>query len=289
MRSWQLNIRVSFNMGRLPDPRRMMVAYPAVALAAVGVSLAARVLQPAVPPPTPVSPAFLSPASPVQAPVVPALAVQGAEALSAEPTSEPLDLDDAAPAAPAETLKLPTMRMGAKRNSPVAVKLLQNILKEQGFGALLTDPHSKKEGVDGLFGPKTKKALIELQKKHHLAPTGEVDLATIKLLDKIHPIPKMPEVDTDKPRDLAQHEPLLQNPSGVKWRAHEMMPPMFPERGVSNPLWPEQGAPTFPDTQLPEPDCSLACESPDPVDPEQAVPTRLEVARPRRPRGPSGP
>lgn len=67
MRSWELNIRVSFNMGRLPDPRRMMVAYPAVALAAVGVSLAARAIQPAVPPPRlnslPASarPAFLSP------------------------------------------------------------------------------------------------------------------------------------------------------------------------------------------------------------------------------------
>lgn len=284
-----MDIRVSFNMGRLPDPRRLMVAYPAVGLAVLGVGLAARAVQPAlVQPrlnsqPLPARPTFLSPEErmpppPVQAPPLPALAVQGAEAVSPEPESAAPELDEATPAAPAETFKLPAMRMGAKRNSPVAVKLLQKMLKEQGFGALLTDPHSKKDGVDGQFGPKTKKALIELQKKHNLAPTGEVDLATIKLLDKIHPIPKMAE----------ERSELGQNPPQQDWQPHKMMPPHFPERGGAYPS-PHQNMPNVPDYEPEDPACDVACDGPEEVAPQAAQPARPQVIRQRRPRGPGGP
>ncbi|MCX6781473.1 MAG: peptidoglycan-binding domain-containing protein [Candidatus Magasanikbacteria bacterium] len=62
--------------------------------------------------------------------------------------------------------------MGDRNNETKMVQSFLTALK------LLTVP----KGQDGIFGPRTKAAVILYQKKMHLKQTGIVDAATIKVM-----------------------------------------------------------------------------------------------------------
>lgn len=49
---------------------------------------------------------------------------------------------------------------------PELIRMVQLALKDSGF-----DPGP----IDGILGPKTRKAVIEFQRKNKLKPTGEID------------------------------------------------------------------------------------------------------------------
>ena len=67
-------------------------------------------------------------------------------------------------------------------NGPV-VKEIQEMLIELGY--VLTDnPNDKTNGVDGIFGMKTWRAVVDFQKKNNLDPDGVVGELTIAALEK---------------------------------------------------------------------------------------------------------
>jgi hypothetical protein len=55
---------------------------------------------------------------------------------------------------------------------------IQKALKKAGFGESLGDSGPNKDGVDGIFGERTKSAVIEFQKKNGINPTGNVGKIT---------------------------------------------------------------------------------------------------------------
>lgn len=69
---------------------------------------------------------------------------------------------------------------------------LQGALLEEGF---YIDPFEQDGGkvyLGPFFGPTTKTALIQFQKKHTLSETGYVDPATLALLSRLYACPTMP-------------------------------------------------------------------------------------------------
>lgn len=69
------------------------------------------------------------------------------------------------------------------QDSGPAVKELQQMLVDLGY--VLTDnPNDKTKGIDGIFGSKTWKAVIDFQKKNGLEPDGIVGELTMEALEK---------------------------------------------------------------------------------------------------------
>jgi peptidoglycan hydrolase-like protein with peptidoglycan-binding domain len=79
-------------------------------------------------------------------------------------------------------LTLPTLRQGDRGRS---VQMLQQILSDNGFlsaaGVRLGNPSGAV--VDGIFGPITESAVIDLQQRYDIAVTGQVNPVTWELLD----------------------------------------------------------------------------------------------------------
>jgi len=73
------------------------------------------------------------------------------------------------------------LHKGAK-NDPEDVRNLQQMLKNIGMGDMLGKTGGKHDGVDGVFGDKTERAIIHFQTSMGLTPSGQVDAKTMQAL-----------------------------------------------------------------------------------------------------------
>jgi len=73
------------------------------------------------------------------------------------------------------------LRKGPK-NDPEDVRNLQQMLKNIGMGDMLGKTGGKHDGVDGVFGDKTERAIIHFQTSMGLTPSGQVDAKTMQAL-----------------------------------------------------------------------------------------------------------
>ena len=79
-------------------------------------------------------------------------------------------------------LTLPTLRRGDRSSS---VQLLQQILLDNGFlgAAAVRLGNPSGVAIDGIFGPVTESAVIDLQRRYNISVTGQVNPVTWEVLD----------------------------------------------------------------------------------------------------------
>lgn len=99
-----------------------------------------------------------------------------------EPSAEPV----AEPAGSPQRLTVPLngeLHQG-KDNPPGETAKLQEMLKELGYGKLLGKFGPAKDGVDDDYGPSTASAVRAFQQVNGLAPTGQLDKETARLMSE---------------------------------------------------------------------------------------------------------
>jgi len=99
------------------------------------------------------------------------------------------------------------LHKGAK-NDPEDVRNLQQMLKNIGMGDMLGKTGGKYDGVDGVFGDKTERAIIHFQTSMGLTPSGQVDAKTMQaLMEKNSEVVLNQHSQPDAPRTPRRNAP----------------------------------------------------------------------------------